>query len=214
MKQLLAFVLGTLVLAGGAGGAGAQNAGLDALLPELRAGGHVIVLRHGPTDQGQQDVVPFDFADMSKQRQLSEEGRNQARQIGAALAALGVPIGEVYTSRLNRAVETGRLIAGKDPTAVDELTDSSGGNQAAMAGNAGGGDEELGGSLREMVAAAPADGANTLIVTHKTNIADAFGADFGNVAEGEAAVFRPDGADGAAMVGRVQAAEWIAAAGM
>ena len=43
---------------------------------------------------------------MSAQRQLNEKGRNTAREIGAALKKLGVPIDEVYTSRLNRAVET------------------------------------------------------------------------------------------------------------
>ncbi len=47
---------------------------------------------------------------MSAQRQLSEKGRETARQIGEAFTALGIPVGVVYSSRLNRAVETARLI--------------------------------------------------------------------------------------------------------
>jgi bisphosphoglycerate-dependent phosphoglycerate mutase len=37
-----------------------------------------------------------------------------ARQIGADLKKSGVPIGNVFTSRLHRAVETGKLISGRE----------------------------------------------------------------------------------------------------
>src|SRR5436305_14724408 len=80
----------------------------------LKNGGYVIVFRHGATDENQKDIYPFKFEDMKAQRQLSDKGRDSARQIGTALKRLGIPIGEVYTSRLNRAVETGKLLADKD----------------------------------------------------------------------------------------------------
>jgi len=70
---------------------------------------------------------------MKAQRQLSEKGRDMARQIGAALKKLGIPVDETYTSRLNRAIETGKLLADKDVRPVDALTDSGAGNAAAMA---------------------------------------------------------------------------------
>src|SRR6266704_3450517 len=48
-------------------------------------------------------------------------------------------------------------------------------------------------------------GKNTLLVTHKPNILDAFGKDWFEVKEGEATIFRPDGAGKAVPIARVQA---------
>jgi len=92
---------------------------LDGLVSSLKTGGYVIVFRHGATDDAQKDIYPFRFDDMSAQRHPSEKGRVLARELGDALRKLGVPIGEVYTSRLNRAVETGKLLGGKDVSPVD-----------------------------------------------------------------------------------------------
>src|SRR5687767_12293330 len=87
----------------------------------LKQGGYIIVFRHGATDDSQKDIYPFRFDDMRAQRQLSDKGRETARAIGGALKELGIPLGEVYTSKLNRAVETGKLIAAKDVTLKDDL---------------------------------------------------------------------------------------------
>ena len=51
-------------------------------------------------------------------------------------------------------------------------------------------------------------GTNTLIVTHKPNILDAFGKDWFDIREGEASVFKPDGSGAYTLVGRVQIAQW------
>ena len=187
----------------------ANPAELNKLLPALKEGGHVIVFRHVATDDSQKDVYPFKFEDMAAQRQLSEKGRDAARQLGSALRSLSIPVGEIYTSRLNRAVETGKLLTAKEVTPMNELTDSGAGSATAMARPGGGGNAALGRALRAMVNTAPKSGTNTIIVTHKTNIADAFGKDWGDVQEGEASVFKPSGSGQAALVGRVQANEWI-----
>jgi hypothetical protein len=187
-------------------------ADLDGLVASLKGGGYVIVLRHGATDDSQKDVYPFKFNDMSAQRQLSEKGRAMARELGAALAKLGVPIGEIYTSRLNRAVETGKLIGGKDASPVDELTDSGAGSSSAMA-NPDGKNAKAGRAVRDLVNAPPKGGVNNLAVTHKTNVADAFGKEFADIREGEALVYKTSASGPAAFVTRVQANEWIALAG-
>jgi hypothetical protein len=66
-------------------------------------------------------------------------------------------------------------------------------------------------ALRKLAVTSPPAGKNTLIVTHKPNILDAFGRDWFEVKEGEATVFKPD-AGKAVPVARVQAADWIKAA--
>jgi phosphohistidine phosphatase SixA len=178
------------------------------LVSALKHGGYVIVFRHGATDDSQKDIYPFNFDDMKTQRQLSEKGRDMARQIGAAIKKLGIPIGEVYTSRLNRAIETGKLLSDQEVRPVDALTDSGAGSTSAMA-NPTGGNAKAGLALRELINAAPKAGTNTLIVTHKTNIADAFGKEASDVQEGEAFVCRSSGSAPSALVARVKATFWI-----
>jgi phosphohistidine phosphatase SixA len=185
---------------------------LDGLLSSIRSGGYMIVFRHGATDDSQKDVHPFKFDDMSAQRQLSDKGRSLARELGDALKRLGVPIGEVYTSRLNRAVETGKLLSGKDVSPVDELTDSGAGSASAMA-NPDGKNANAGRGMRKLVNTPPKTGLNNLAVTHKTNVADAFGKEFSDIREGEALVYKTSASGPAVLVTRVQPDQWIAQAG-
>jgi phosphohistidine phosphatase SixA len=174
----------------------------------LRDGGYVIVFRHGATDDSRKDVYPFNFSDMSAQRQLNEKGRDTARRIGAAIRQLRIPIGEIYTSRLNRAIETGNLLSDGEVKPLDALTDSAAGNATGMA-NPTGGNAKAGLALRELVNAAPRAGTNNVIVTHKTNFADAFGKAAGDVQEAEAFVYKPNGSAGPAeLVTRIKADDW------
>jgi broad specificity phosphatase PhoE len=173
----------------------------------LASGGHVIVLRHGATDDSQRDVYPFKFDDLSAQRLLSEKGRDTARQIGSDLGKIGIPIGQVFTSRLNRAIETGTLISRANVVAEDALTDSGAGNPSSMA-NPSGNNFQAGRGVRRIVDRAPRSGTNTLVVTHKTNIADAFGKEYADIREGEAIVLSYSPDRPAIIIGRVQASEW------
>ncbi|MBR1187264.1 histidine phosphatase family protein [Bradyrhizobium sp. AUGA SZCCT0160] len=190
----------------------AEAAELDGLVSSLKNGGYVIVFRHGATDDSQKDVFPFKFDDMSAQRQLNEKGRNTAREIGAALKKLGVPIGDVYTSRLHRAVETGKLIGGKEVSPTDALTDSSSGSASGMA-NPDGKNAKAGRAVRELVDAAPKAGLNNLAITHKTNVTDAFGKDFADIRESEALIYKTSVSGPAVFVMRVQAGQWVTLAG-
>lgn len=173
----------------------------------LASGGYVLVLRHGATDDSQRDVYPFKFDDLSAQRLLSEKGRDTARQIGVDLRMIGIPIGHVFTSRLNRAVQTGTLIARADVVPEDALTDSGAGKASSMA-NPSGANVQAGRGVRRIVDRAPTSGTNTLVVTHKTNIADAFGKEYADIREGEAIILSSSPDQPAKIVGRVQASEW------
>jgi hypothetical protein len=67
-------------------------------------------------------------------------------------------------------------------------------------------------AFKKMVSTIPETGKNTLIVTHKPNIVDAFGKDWFDVKEGEASIFKPDSLGKAELIARVQAVDWIKAA--
>jgi phosphohistidine phosphatase SixA len=172
-----------------------------ALVPALRAGGNVIVVRHGATRADQVDSKPFDPSDIVHQRQLNDEGRATARAMGGALRRLNVPVSEIQSSQYNRAVETGTLLGLGKVSATDALNE--GGTTTMAQGNAG-----QGAALRKLAAMRPAVGTNVILITHKPNILGAFGKDWCGVSEGEATIVRPDGVGGFTVVGRVQAADW------
>jgi phosphohistidine phosphatase SixA len=86
----------------------------DRLLEKMRAGGVTIYMRHAATEPTK-DRPPegkMDFNDCSWQRALTEAGRAQAREIGAALPRLKLPIASVTVSPMCRAMETARLAFG------------------------------------------------------------------------------------------------------
>ena len=93
------------------------------VLEALRGGGYIIVLRHGATHADQADTDPLNLDNVAKQRQLNDKGRADAKAIGELFKAAGVPIGKSYSSRFNRAVETARLVGGKEPEATLDVSE-------------------------------------------------------------------------------------------
>src|SRR3954469_10554014 len=90
----------------------AQTPNVQTVAQELKQGGYVIVFRHGATNRDQADTDPLNHDNVAKQRVLSANGIDIARQVGSSVKKLGIPIGNVYTSKFNRAVETGKLVSG------------------------------------------------------------------------------------------------------
>jgi phosphohistidine phosphatase SixA len=187
-------------------GASAQTVDMKALVASLKQGGYVIVFRHGATNRDQADTDPLNPDNIAKQRLLSDKGREIAKQVGDAFKKLGIPLGKVYTSKFNRAVETGKLVSGGEVMATFDLTE--GGLVVTPIEN-----DRRAEAFKKMAATMPEAGKNTLIVTHKPNILDAFGKDWFEVKEGEASVFKPDRSGKAVLVARLQAVDWIKAAG-
>lgn len=184
----------------------AQTVDLKALVVELKQGGYVIVFRHGATNRDQADTDPLNFDNIAQQRLLSEKGKEVAKQVGEAFKRLEIPLGRVYTSKFNRAVETGKLLSGSE--VMPSLDVTEGGLVVTPIEN-----DRRAEALKKMAGTTPEAGKNTLIVTHKPNIVDAFGKDWFEVKEGEASVFKPDASGKAVFVTRVQAVDWIKAAG-
>lgn len=78
----------------------------------LRQGGLVIFLRHAETGPPHPDQAQAVVGDCSTQRPLNEHGRIQARAIGDAFGALGIPPGTVLASPFCRTMETAVLAFG------------------------------------------------------------------------------------------------------
>jgi hypothetical protein len=82
----------------------------DATLDGLRAGGLIMLMRHAQTVPGTGDPPGFRLDDCSTQRNLSEDGRAQARRVGDRLRAERIPVDRVLTSAWCRCRETAELL--------------------------------------------------------------------------------------------------------
>lgn len=189
-----------LVAASGVGvmnRAAAENANL---LPALRAGGMVVVVRHGATVPDQADTDPLNFDNIAAQRNLNEKGKALAKAFGDAIRQAGIPVGKVFTSKYNRAYETA-VIAGFE--GIEKTADITEGGLVVSPNE----NNRRVQAFRKLLGTAPRPGTNTIVITHKPNIVDALGKDWFDVKEGEASVFRPENG-GYTLVARVQMEEW------
>src|SRR5262245_51596888 len=71
----------------------------------LRAGTQVILVRHAATDMSQRDDKDAPLADCSRQRNLTDEGRADARRIREAFRLRAIPVGRVLSSPYCRRSE-------------------------------------------------------------------------------------------------------------
>jgi len=176
-----------------------------ALVEKLKEGGHVLLLRHMSTLRNPDQWGGVDLGDCSTQRVLSDGGRRQAENLGRAFQKLGIPVGEVIVSPYCRCQETGRLAFGKG-TVSDVL---SVWDELSM-------EEKTarGAQIRKMLDTPPADGTNTILITHTGNLLWSFGLD--SRPEGLAHVFKPTGLSigRASYLGMLSPDEWQALAGL
>jgi Histidine phosphatase superfamily (branch 1) len=125
----------------------------------LRAGACVVMLRHAQTDPGVGDPPGFDIALCRTQRNLSEEGRAQARRIGAWLNARQLKPRAVQSSAWCRCKDTADLAFGQH--AVLPALSSAFGSSKDQPGQTQ--------TLRALLAAVP-PGQFDVWVTHQVNI--------------------------------------------
>ena len=154
----------------------------------LAKGGHTLLLRHAATDPGVGDPSGYRLGDCASQRNLSGDGRRQARALGERIAARGVAIGPVLSSRFCRCLDTATLAFGRvEPwTALDSIFDDRAAEPARSR------------AVLDRVRAWRGPGT-LVLVTHNVNISAAAGAAVGM---GEAVVLDRD----ARVVGRLAAA--------
>ena len=183
-----------------------QRASDTEIAQALRAGGHVIVFRHGATHADQADTDPLNTDNIAKQRQLNAKGEEAAKALGDAFRQIGVPVSKAITSQFNRAYQTAKL-AGFDT--VEKTVDVTEGGLVVSPNE----NNRRAAAFRKLASTVPPVGTNVVIVSHKPNTIDAFGKDWFEIKEGEATIFKPDGT-AYKVVARVQMDEWprIAAA--
>jgi phosphohistidine phosphatase SixA len=133
---------------------------------------------------------------------LTEAGKDQARAIGAAFRNADIPVGKVLASGLCRAVETGRLAFGRVEASDALLIESFVPVAGAPAPPPWPQRVEM---MKEMIATVPQAGTNSVLITHFPNIQAALGI---QINFGDAAIVRPDGQGGVAVVGKILSREW------
>lgn len=164
----------------------------EALWTELKKGGQVVLIRHASTVAGVGDPPGFRLDDCATQRNLSDEGRAEARRIGEAFRARGVPVGEVLSSQWCRCVETATLAFGRAamwPALNSNFNDTTRSP-----------DEKV----REVKArlATPVAEGNLILVTHNFNIRDITGI---GPMQGEMVIVAPAAGEGLRVLGRIPA---------
>ena len=168
------------------------------LLAELRKGGYILYFRHAATDFSQNDEKMKSFEDCANQRNLIDRGRSDARTAAAAIRRLGIPVERVLASPFCRTVETAQLLFGR----AEKMQEVRGGPSAPA-------DAERYAALRRILATPIPAGANLAVISHGNPFYSVAGPPY--LAEGEAAVIRPLGAD-FQIIARIPADRWAALA--
>ena len=168
-----------------------------ALLQTLRGGGLILYFRHTSTDFGQNDDAMSGYEDCARQRNLTDNGRDEAQRIGAAIKRLDIPIGDVLASPFCRTRETAQLIFGRATVAP-----------AVRGGPARPETNDRYAELRKLLSTPPRAGTNLAIASHGNPFRAV--TDTAYLAEGEAAVIRPLGAQGFRIVARIPKDGWDA----
>ncbi|WP_243373489.1 histidine phosphatase family protein [Microvirga solisilvae] len=162
----------------------------DAVWQALRDGSTVAILRHARAP-GTGDPMNFKLDDCATQRNLSEEGRLQARSIGQRFKEQRVPVKQVLSSRWCRTLDTARLAFGTRVEPFPPLDSFFGERRQEEAQTR---------ALRQVIAKWSSPGV-LVLVTHQVNITALTGI---FPAEGEVLVLRPKAQEGFEIVGRIR----------
>ena len=170
-----------------AGTVRADSSADDAAWKRIAQGGVAVMIRHARTEPGVGDPPNFRIGDCTTQRNLSAEGRAQAKRLGAAFAARGIAPTAVLSSQWCRCIDTAREAFGRniEESALNSFFDGRSTEPAQSA------------AVRARIAALKR-GEVLVLVTHQVNMTALAGA---YPAEGEVFVLAPSGTS-VALVGR------------
>jgi virginiamycin B lyase len=198
--RALAVVLAVLAVAGAEAAPSATQLEGRALVEALRAGGHVLYFRHAATDFSQEDTDNRNLVNCRTQRNLTKQGRADARAIGAAFRELQIPVATVLASKYCRTRQTAQLAFGRVQTTLDLTSLPSAGTDRERNRRVA--------ALRRLLGTRPKARTNSVLVAHLFNI-QAAAADL-SLEEGEAAVFQPQGKSRFKLVAQILPQDWSA----
>ena len=164
-----------------------------------RKGGVVIACRHAITDPTDENEMTLRYEDPATQRRLSARGERQAETLGRAFRALGIAIGNVIASPMERARRTAELLAGRAD--LDSLWHTRGNNY--------GGPRQ---QQRRDVLGEPVEDGNRLIVSHVGTLNSVLPALRPQLEEGDCVVVRPEDGGRYSVVEVVPWRAWLRAA--
>src|SRR5215510_1812682 len=164
-----------LVLAGGSADAADESAAWAA----LRGDGHVALIRHASAPGPAGDPADYKLDDCATQRNLSEQGRAEARVLGERFRTERVKVGKVVSSQWCRCRQTAELMN------IGPIEDAPTFNNAFVLNSRR---DELAAGAREMIGAWRGPGT-LVVVTHGENIQLMLGL---RPREGEVIVVAPD----------------------
>ena len=158
------------------------------IVANLARGGYTIYLRHADRNSGTREKLTADspmdaFKDCDRQRNLTKEGRRDARQIGEVFRDWKVPIGKVIALPLCRTRETASLAFGPNIVLDPRLYNVD--------------------YLRDLISQAPQQG-NTVVVDTEDQVYRLVGT---KLKPGEAAVFLADAKGGFRYLGDLDQAD-------
>ena len=156
----------------------------------LRAGGHVVLMRHADAPGGFGDPAGFKVEDCATQRNLSARGREDARKIGARLRSEAIAFERILASPWCRCIDTATLLA-MGPV----KTEATFGNVVVLRDQR----DSLTSGARAVIDQWTGSG-NLLVVTHGANIQALTGI---QPASGEIVVVRGGSGGGSVPVGRL-----------
>ena len=164
----------------------------EALWALLKGGGQVVLIRHALTTPGVGDPEGMKITDCGTQRNLSDEGRSHARQLGEAFRQRGIAVGRLLSSPWCRSIDTAKLAFGKTPELTPALGNLFGRSEEA--------DRQLA-NLRPLAGQKPANG-NTVMLSHGSTILALTGVSPGTA---EMVVLTPQGDGRFKVAGRMTA---------
>src|SRR5712671_299901 len=176
--------------------AGWASAGPDvSIIEQLRSGGYVLYMRHTSTDFSRNDSASRSYEDCANQRNLTDQGRAEARSVGEHVKRLAIPIGEVLASPFCRTMETARLAFGK-ARAMAEV----------RGGPARSDDPARYASLQKVLSTRIGKKENLAIAGHGNPFHAVAGPPY--LAEGEIAVVQPEGNGRFRVIARIRLEDW------
>lgn len=197
--SLLVFLLGNMFSAAILAETTTPHPDTSSLVNLLRQGGYVVYFRHGLTEKTGEKFVPSELIHKCElQRNLSKEGVEQVKRIGQVISKLQIPVGDILSSPYCRCMDTAKHMFGR-ATRSDSLffaIHMKSDERAAVA-------EEL----KKMLSTIPAQGTNTILISHTANLKEAAG--IWPKPEGVAHIFRPAGEGRFMHVGKITPDAWF-----